>query len=481
MKDHSAKDRSAGLSAGHLTMMALGTVIGGSFFLGSVVAIRAAGPAVVISYILGGLLVYFILFALSEMTVADPDYGSFRAFAAKAYGPGLGFVTGWVYWTGLILGMSSEAVALSILLRGWAPGIALPVMGSAIIVAVTLLNLLGAEQLSKLESGLAAVKLLAIIGFIVLAVALIFGLGFGFPRLGMGALTQEAWFPGGIGGIAGSMLIVMFAYAGFEVISLAASETSNPHRTVPRAIAYTVIGLTGLYVTTAVVLLPLIPVDSMTVEKSPLVLALTRWNLGWAGTVMNLVMVTAIFSTMLAAMFGLARMIRSLADQGQAPRLLLDRGEVPYKGILFSGAAMLAGLFLGFILPNQVYIFLVSSGGYSLLFTYLVILLSHYKFRGRSGCPPEGKCQLPGYPFTSWLAIAGLVAIILSMPLIPGQGAGLLAGVLLTLFYTGVYSARKYVVSARRGRHFQPQMETAEELVPDISKKDAGEKKIGDA
>lgn len=472
------QEHDKGLSAGHLTMMALGTVVGGSFFLGSVVGIRAAGPAVVISYILGGLLVYFILFALSELTVADPDYGSFRTFAEKVHGPGVGFVTGWVYWMGLVLGMSSEAIALSILLRTWVPGISLPVMGSAVIIAVTLLNLLGAEQLSKLESGLAAVKLLAIVGFIVLAIMLIFGLGFQMPRVGLGALRQEALFPGGIGGIAGSMLIVMFAYAGFEIISLAASETTNPHRTVPRAISYTVISLTGLYVIAAIVLLPLIPVSSMTVEKSPMVLALTNWNLGWAGGFMNLVMVTAIFSTMLAAMFGLARMIRSLADQGQAPRFLIDKGEVPYKGILFSGASMLAGLFLGFILPSQVYIFLVSSSGYSLLFTYLVILLTHYKFRRSHGCPPEGNCQLPGYPFTSWLAIGSLIAIILSMPLIPGQGAGLLAGLILTLLFIAVYYVKKNYIAVRQRYSLHPQMETAGELVPDI--KDALDKSPND-
>lgn len=474
-----------GLSALHLAMMALGTVIGGSFFIGSVVAIRAAGPAVIISYILGGILVYFILFALSEMTVADPAAGSFRTFSAKAYGPGMGFVVGWVYWTGLVLAMSSEAIAVSILLRTWVPGISLPVMGSVAIVIITLLNLLGADKLSKLESGLAAVKLLAIAGFIIFGIMLIFGLAIGAPRIGMGALLQESWFPGGIGGIAGSMLIVMFAYAGFEIISLAASETSNPHRTVPKAISYTVIALVGLYVGAVVVLLPLVPVAGITQDRSPMVLALTRWNLGWAGWVMNIVLVTAVFSTMLAAMFGLGRMIRSLADEGQAPVWLKDKGNIPYRGILFSGAAMLAGLLVSFFLPSQVYIFLVSSGGFSLLFTYLIILITHNKLRKVNGCPPKGKCQLPGYPFSSWAAIISLAAIIISMPLVPGQGYGLVTGIILTLFYAAIYLVKKYLVdkrndsevksregsSVRSMRTLTPQINTeaSEELAPDKS------------
>jgi L-asparagine transporter-like permease len=475
-----------GLSAWQLTMMALGTVIGGSFFLGSAVAIRAAGPAVIISYMLGGALVYVILFALSEMTVADPAPGSFRTFAEKAYGPMAGFVVGWVYWTGLVLAMSSEAIAVSIILRTWFPALSLALLGALVIIGVSLLNLLGADQLSKLESGLAVVKLFAIVGFIVLSLALISGLMPGVSQVGVGELAAEPLFPAGILGIAGSMLIVMFTYAGFEIIGLAASETTNPHKTVPRAIAYTVFGLVGLYVTAITVLLPLIPTNVLNAEESPLVAALTRWNLAWAGNVISIVLVTAILSTMLAAMFGLGRMIRSLADEGHAPSWVKDAGDIPYRGILFSGSAMLVGLGLGFMLPKQVYIFLVSSGGFAILFVYVVILATHYKLRKENGCPPQGNCQLPGYPVTSWLALASSIFIIMSMPLIPGQSAGLLAGLMLVFLFIGIYFVNKgyskkstYARQAVGGKsiskeellqNLEVQFETAEELTIDQRK-----------
>jgi len=483
-----------GLSAWQLTMLALGTVVGGSFFLGSSVAIRAAGPSVIISYILGGILVFFILFALSEMTVARAEPGSFRTFAEKAYGPGLGFVVGWVYWTGLVLAMSSEATAVSILIRTWLPGISIAFLGSLIIIGVSFLNLLGADRLSKLESGLAAIKLLAIIGFIVLGIALVSGLLPNVPRTE--SAGTEPWFPAGIGGIAGSMLIVMFTYAGFEIIGLAASETADPHKTVPKAITYTVLVLVGLYVTAVIVLLPLIPTTVLTEDKSPFVLALTRWRMGWVGNIMNNVLVTAILSTMLAAMFGLGRMIRSLADEGHAPSWLKDKGDIPYRGILFSGVAMLGGLFFGFVLPQQVYIFLISSGGFALLFTYLVILATHYKFRKENGCPPKGNCQLPGYPFSSWLALAGIVAIIISMPLIPGQKSGLLAGLGLTIFYAVIYYVKRFYTkalpigtpAAKRGdiiqrmRSLNPQvnMESAEEFASDHLVREKDTEKSGE-
>lgn len=431
-----------GLSAWQLTMMALGTVIGGSFFLGSAVAIHTAGPGIIISYVLGGAIVYVILFALSEMTVADPAPGSFRSFAQKAFGPGAGFVVGWVYWSGLVLAMSSEAIAVSIILRTWLPGISLPLLGSAIIIGVSLLNLLGADQLSKLESGLAAVKLFAITGFIVLGISMISGFMPGITPIGLGAVANEPLLPAGVWGLAGSMLIVMFTYAGFEVIGLAASETADPSKTVPQAIRYTVIGLVGLYTAAVLVLLPLVPTSTLTAEESPLALALITWNLGWAGTAIEIVLVTAILSTMLAAMFGLGRMIRSLADEGYAPSLIKDEGNVPYRGILFSGIAMLMGLGLGFMLPQQVYLFLVSSGGFALLFSYAVIVATHYKLRKGNHCPPEGKCQLPGYPLTSWLAFISILLIIASMPLVPGQGAGLLAGIVLIMLFLGIYAVQ---------------------------------------
>jgi L-asparagine transporter-like permease len=438
-----------GLSAGELTMMALGTVIGGSFFLGSAVAIHAAGPAILISYILGGALVYFILFALSEMTVANPDSGSFRTFAAQSFGPGAGFVVGWVYWTGMVLAMSSEATAVSILVREWMPNVSISLLGSIIIIAVTLLNLLGADKLSKLESGLAAVKILAIVFFIIVAILLIIGIVPGTTSIGSGTIVKQSFMPGGLKGIAGSMLIVIFSYAGFEIIGLAASETDNPRDTVPKAIRYTVVSLVGFYVLSVILLLALIPTAELSESVSPMVAALNRQGIGWAGTLINVVLITAILSTMLAAMFGLGRMMRSLVDEGHAPQWLKDERNVPYRGILFSGFAMLLGLGIGLLVP-KVYIFLVSSGGFALLFTYAAILATHIRFRKKNGCPPEGKCQMPGYPYASWIALISMIIIILSMPFISGQSSGLIAGLIMLVTYMLIYMVMKFISTSKK-------------------------------
>lgn len=462
--------KDGGLTVWHLTMLALGTVVGGSFFLGSAIAIRSAGPGILISYLIGGALVYLILAALSEMTVADQAPGSFRTYAEQMYGPIMGFVVGWVYWTGLTLAMSSEATAASVFLQTWIPDVSIVAMSTIIIVGITLLNLLGAKLLTSLESGLALIKLSAIGGFILLAVGVIFGWFQGRIPVGLGILQTESLFPGGIAGIAGSMLIVMFTYAGFEVIGLAASEAKNPNKTIPRAILLTVLGLVGLYTLSITLLLPLVPTAEFTETISPFVSALTAAGFTWAAGIMNIILIIAILSTMLAAMFGMGRMIRSLAEEGYAPSWLKEEQDVPKKGILFSGAGMLLGVALANVLPSHVYLFLVSSGGFSLLFAYLIIMATHIRFRRKHGCPPKGVCQLHGYPYTSLIGLIALIAIIVSMPLIPGQSSGLFAGLLLVLFYTlafFLYSKKTdKKTSLKTLWHPQVEMETGEELVP---------------
>lgn len=444
-----------GLTAGHLSMMALGTVIGGSFFLGSSVAIRAAGPGIILSYIICGIMVYFILFALSEMTVSTPCTGSFRTFASQYISKGTGFVVGWVYWTGMVIAMSSEAAAVSLLLRTWFPAISIPILGTFLIIGITLLNLLGASQLSSLESFLAAIKITAILAFVVLGLVMIFGLLPHIPSVGISILQSEPLLPGGIKSLAGSMLIVLFTYAGFEIIGLAASETKDKQKTVPKAIHLTVFSLVTLYILCISILLLLVPTASLNENTSPLVTALRQYHINWAGTVMNIILISAILSTMVAAMFGIGRMLRSLVEDGLGPAFLKDKTDVPYKGILFSGLSMLLSLFIGLIFP-RVYLFLISSGGFALLFTYIVLMLTHIRFRKING-KPEGACRLCGFPYSSLFTLIGLILAVLSMPFIKGQILGFFAGIALVVFYSVCYvfikaSVRKKLPKWNRGQ-----------------------------
>jgi L-asparagine transporter-like permease len=278
------------------------------------------------------------------------------------------------------------------------------------------------------------------------------------------------------------MLLVIFAYAGFEIIGLAATEAENPRDTIPKAIRNTVFSLVGLYILYAAVLLPLIPTGSLDESVSPMVASLERWGIGWAGRVLNLVLISAILSAMLACIFGLGRMIRSLRDEGHAPKLLQDDGDVPYRGILFSGLAMLIGLGFGLLFP-RVYLVLITTSGFALIFTYAVIMASHIRFRKRNGCPPEGNCQMRGYPYTSWIALISMIIILMCMPLIPGQGVGLIAGIVMVVVYSLVYYVMRLITRSKtenatgKGnpmRKKQPSLVTefSEELNPKMDHKE---------
>ncbi|WP_446896951.1 amino acid permease [Clostridium sp. LBM24168] len=438
------ENKRRGLSVWQLVMMSLGTIIGGSFFIGSSVAIRTAGPAIVVSYVLGGILVYFILSALSEMIRDDPSSGSFRNFAAKAFGTGTGFVLGWVYWTGMILAMSSEVAALFIIFHSWIAYVPIILFGTVTIFGITLLNLLGADKFSKFESGLVAFKLFAILSFIIIGIFLILRLTWNNPSVaGLGILKSESILPNRVKGIAGSMLTVMFAYSGFEIIGLAYSETENPKKTIPKAALYTVLTIVGLYVISIVVIIQLIPTGVLNENISPMVSALDRWGVNWAGDIISLVMFTAMLSTMLAGLFGLGRMIRSLADEGYTPEILKDRKNVPYRGIIFSGLSMFIGLIIGLLFP-KVYLFLLSSGGFALMFTYAVIVASQIRLR---------KKNKKRYTYSSWFTLISLIIIICSMPFVQGQFAGLIAGFIIIASYSLIYMAMRYYEGIKKLRH----------------------------
>ena len=194
-------------------------------------------------------------------------------------------------------------------------------------------------------------------------------------------------------------------------------------------------------------------------------------SFAWAGTVLNVILITAILSTMLAVMFGLGRMIRSLADEGLAPSFLIDKKDVPRRGILFSGFGMLAGLGIGLLFP-RVYLFLISSGGFAMLFTYAVIMATHIKLHQKGVLKTEGKRQLNGYPITSIIVLLFLIASIISMPFVSGQASGLIAGSIMVVFYVLSYIVMKFYKrsienNVKRNEHIIPKFSTefSEELI----------------
>ncbi|MPM75602.1 L-asparagine permease 2 [bioreactor metagenome] len=184
-----------------------------------------------------------------------------------------------------------------------------------------------------------------------------------------------------------------------------------------------------------------------------MVSALTANGIGWAGRVMNFVLITAILSTMLAAMFGLGRMLRSMAADGLAPAWLLSDTDVPRRGILVSGAAMLLAMGLGQLFPS-LYLFLISSGGFALLFTYAVLTAAHLRLRRRGEL--VSSYRMPGYPYTGILTLLALGAAMVSMPFVAGQAPGLWAGLSMVALYSAVYPVLRRSKEVARPKPLYP-------------------------
>lgn len=368
------------MSGFSLTMMALGSIIGAGMFLGSGLTLQATGPSVLFAYILLGILMYFNLSFLAELSLFDPEKGSFQSYAAKAFGSGVGFVIGWLYWISGILVMSSEVTAAAIFFSIWLPTIPQWLFVLGLAGALTALNLLDARGFGKVESGLSIIKVIALIGFILLAASIAFTPWFG-QAAGLRHLTSAPLFPHSWGGFAGSLLLVFYAYSGTSVVGLAIDQSKNPQKTVPKVVLATSILVIGLYVLSIFLILLLNPWSIYNASISPFISALASYHLSFVLNIMNFVILTAALSAMNASMFGVSRMLYALAEKGEAPRFFthINRKNVPIKALLFSNAFLLLIAILSYFIPNQLYLLVTGASGLLSLVNIFTITLSHWK------------------------------------------------------------------------------------------------------
>ncbi len=361
-------------------MMALGSIIGAGMFLGSGLTLQATGPSVLFAYILLGILMYFNLSFLAELSLFDPEKGSFQSYAAKAFGSGVGFVIGWLYWISGILVMSSEVTAAAIFFSIWLPTIPQWLFVLGLAGALTALNLLDARGFGKVESGLSIIKVIALIGFILLAASIAFTPWFG-QAAGLRHLTSAPLFPHSWGGLAGSLLLVFYAYSGTSVVGLAIDQSKNPQKTVPKVVLATSILVIGLYVLSIFLILLLNPWSIYNASISPFISALASYHLSFVLNIMNFVILTAALSAMNASMFGVSRMLYALAEKGEAPSFFnhINRKNVPIKALLFSNAFLLLIAILSYFIPNQLYLLVTGASGLLSLVNIFTITLSHWK------------------------------------------------------------------------------------------------------
>ncbi|MEV5443485.1 amino acid permease [Streptomyces sp. NPDC052644] len=410
----------AGLKNRHLSMIAIGGVIGAGLFVGSSGGIAAAGPAILVSYALVGAMVVFVMRMLGEMAAASPDSGSFSSYAERALGRWAGFSIGWLYWFFWVVVLAVEATAGAVILEGWVPAVPQWAWALIVMVVLTATNLASVSSYGEFEFWFAGVKVVAIGAFVVIGLLAVFGLlpGSDNPGSGLAHLTDTGgFFPKGVGAVLTGVLMVVFSFMGSEIVTLAAGESEDPRRAVTKATNSVIWRIGVFYLGSIFVVLTLLPWnDSSIVEKGSYVAALDSIGIPHAGQIMNVIVLTAVLSCLNSGLYTASRMAFSLGERGDAPKSFagVNAKGVPVMAIWASVAFGFLAVYFNYAFKDTVFTFLLNSSGAVALFVWLVICFTQLRMRGilMREAPEKVTVKMWLFPYLTW-ATAGMILFVL--------------------------------------------------------------------
>lgn len=413
----SAATLARSLRSRHVQLIAIGGTIGVGLFLGSARALQNAGPGLLFGYAIGGVVVFFIMRALGELLTYRPVAGSFASYADEFVGPFAGFATGWSYWFMWVVTGMAELTAIGIYVHYWLPDV--PQWATA-LGALALLygaNTLTVRMFGELEFWFALIKIATIVAMMVAGLTIIL---FDVGDLGPTASFANLWshgglLPFGMWGVLLTLQIVMFAYTGVELIGVTAGETENPAAVLPRATNSVIYRILIFYVGALIVILSLVPWNQLSPTISPFVLVFSKIGVPGAAHIINAVVITAAASSCNSGLYCTGRMLYALSLRMQAPARfgVLNRAHVPSTAVNVSAAAMLIGVALNYLVPEDVFTWVTSIALVGALWTWVMIMLAHRNYRIRVG---QGRAaavsyRMPGAPMANWLVIVFLIAV----------------------------------------------------------------------
>lgn len=434
-----------GLEQRHITLMSLGAAIGVGLFLGSATAIQLAGPAILISYIVGGMAIFIIMRALGEMAVHNPVSGSFSRYAKDYLGPLAGYITGWNYWFLWVVTCMAEITAVGVYMKMWYPDTAPWIWALAALIIMTLINLIAVKAYGEFEFWFALIKIIAILAMIFVGLGvIIFGLGNNGIAVGISNLwTNGGFAPNGVTGVFMSLQMVMFAYLGVEMIGVTAGEAKNPKTVIPKAIDTVFWRILLFYVGALFVIMSIYPWNEIGANGSPFVLMFEKIGIGPAAGIINFVVLTAALSSCNSGIFSTGRMLFNLAQQKHAPNSFskISSTGVPSKAIIFSAILLLVGVVLNYLVPEKVFIWVTSISTFGAVWTWGIILLSQLKFRKTLTKGEVSRLSYKAlfYPLGSYLALAFLVLVLCLMAYFPDTRIALIVGPIWIIGLVFVY------------------------------------------
>ena len=429
---------SQGLKSRHIRMLSIGGVIGAGLFVGSGHAIAAAGPAVLFAYLVAGALVVFIMRMLAEMAVNSPDSGSFSTYASQALGRWAGFTIGWLYWWFWVLVIPLEANAAATILNAWIPQVAIWQFTLFITLILTVTNLFSVKNYGEFEFWLALIKVCAIVAFLALGAAAIFGLLPSSQVSGVSHLYDRGGFmPHGIGAVLSAILTTMFSFMGTEIVTIAAAESRNPGKEISRATNSVIWRIALFYLLSIFFIVALVPWNSPDLaSKGSYQTVLEMMGIPHARLIVDVIVLTAVCSCLNSALYTSSRMLFSLAKRKDAPSAIAKTNAkgTPYMAVIFSTAVAFLAVIANYLAPAAVFDFLLASSGAIALLVYLVIAFSQLVMRRR--CEEKGKVldyKMWLFPGLTYAIIAVIIGVLGSMLFIPGHQSEVMATGILTL------------------------------------------------
>ncbi|MFD8938841.1 amino acid permease [Streptomyces sp. NPDC059578] len=438
-----------GLKQRHLSMIALGGVIGAGLFVGSGAGIAAAGPSIVVAYSVSGLLVMLVMRMLGEMSAAYPSSGSFSAHAERAIGPWAGFTAGWAFWVLLCTAVGLEAIGAAAIVSEWLPGTPQWAWVALFMAVFCASNLAAVRNFGEFEFWFAALKVAAIALFLVLGALAIAGLLPGTDAPGTAHLTGDGGFlPNGSEGLVTGLLASVFAYGGLETVTIAAAESEDPVRGVASAVRTAMWRIALFYIGSMAVIVTLVPWnDEDLVDKGPYVATLDTLGIPGAGEIMNVVVLVALLSAMNANVYGASRIAYSLVERGQGPKVLgRVSGGVPRVAVVASSLFGFLCVLLSYWRPDDVFSWLLKMIGAVILVVWITIAVSQLILRRRVEREEPGRLtvRMWAYPALTWVALAAMAGIFLLMARQPDTRVQLYAtGAMVLALATAGYARQR--------------------------------------
>ncbi|MBK3494207.1 amino acid permease [Viridibacillus sp. YIM B01967] len=406
------------MTSRHITMMALGGAIGAGLFKGSSSAIDMAGPSVLLAYLIGGIILLFVMQGLAEMAVRNSDARTFRDLVQSILGKYPAYFLDWIYWKMWVLNITAESVVAAIFIQYWLPDYPIWILALSVSVLVTAINLLSVKVFAETEYWLALIKITVIVVFIIAGFVLLLVTFGNHTAVGFSNLTDHGgFFPNGSAGLITAMLVVIYSYGGTEIIGVTLAETKNPEKVVPKAVRSTLVRIISFYLVPFFIIVSLIPWNEVNgVPESPFVMVFKMIGIPGADHIMNAVVLLAIISSMNSGLYGSSRVLYTQAMDGRIPKIFshLSKKKVPVYAILMCTSALYMGVLISLFAGSKTFDFLMGSLGYTVLFIWLIIAIAHLKSRKKQ---PEktSAYAVKWFPYTTWFAIIALCAILIGI------------------------------------------------------------------